>query len=113
MTRKKRATSDEVKKRSILAAELQESIEREWEEFDRDCADRAKEYAKERAKERTKELRELRRLSQQKRRAARRLPRKPRRCDECGRAFLPRRSTAQYCSTRCRVTAHRRTVTIT
>lgn len=28
-------------------------------------------------------------------------------CTHCGSAFQPRRSTAQFCSTRCRVAAHR------
>ena len=28
-------------------------------------------------------------------------------CDHCGATFTPERSTARYCSTRCRVAAHR------
>jgi hypothetical protein len=28
-------------------------------------------------------------------------------CDHCGAHFMPKRTTARYCSTRCRVAAHR------
>jgi hypothetical protein len=31
----------------------------------------------------------------------------PRPCAQCGATFTPKRSSAQFCSTRCRVAAHR------
>ena len=34
-----------------------------------------------------------------------------RKCDQCGKEFEGKRSTARYCSTRCRVTASRVSVT--
>ena len=33
--------------------------------------------------------------------------REPLACENCGEPFTPRRSDARYCSTRCRVAAHR------
>jgi hypothetical protein len=41
------------------------------------------------------------------RRVAARVPKKPIRCAECSERFMPQRSTARFCSTRCRVAAHR------
>jgi hypothetical protein len=41
------------------------------------------------------------------RRAEAREPKKPVKCAECGERFTPQRSTARYCSPRCRVAAHR------
>ena len=31
----------------------------------------------------------------------------PRQCEQCGKTFTPTRSDARYCSTKCRVAAHR------
>jgi hypothetical protein len=44
---------------------------------------------------------------QRQRRAEARKPKKPIRCAQCNERFTPRRSTARYCSARCRVAAHR------
>ena len=41
------------------------------------------------------------------RRAEERDPNKPIRCEACGERFAPQRSTARFCSARCRVAAHR------
>jgi hypothetical protein len=35
------------------------------------------------------------------------VPHDPRPCGHCGQVFQPERTTARYCSTRCRVAAHR------
>jgi hypothetical protein len=43
----------------------------------------------------------------QKHRAATRTARSPQPCSHCGATFTPKRSTAQFCSTACRVAAHR------
>ena len=40
-------------------------------------------------------------------RARVREPKKPIKCAECGERFTPKRSTARFCSARCRVAAHR------
>jgi hypothetical protein len=40
------------------------------------------------------------------RRPESREPKKPIKCAECGERFTPQRSTARYCSARCRVAAH-------
>lgn len=45
---------------------------------------------------------------QRTRRATERVPPPPRPCDHCGVAFEPARSDARFCSSRCRVAAHRR-----
>jgi hypothetical protein len=52
---------------------------------------------------------ERRRREQNERRRQRRAqaPRDPVACVRCGDRFVPVRSTAEYCSTRCRVAAHR------
>jgi hypothetical protein len=34
-------------------------------------------------------------------------PRGPRECGQCGKTFAPAHSHARYCSTKCRVAAHR------
>jgi len=31
----------------------------------------------------------------------------PRKCEQCGKTFVPTRPYARYCSTKCRVAAHR------
>jgi hypothetical protein len=41
------------------------------------------------------------------RRADEREPKRPIKCAECGERFTPIRSTARFCSTRCRMAAHR------
>jgi hypothetical protein len=41
------------------------------------------------------------------RKQARRVGRSKHLCERCGAAFTPRRADARYCSTRCRVAAHR------
>jgi hypothetical protein len=54
---------------------------------------------------------EVRRRRQQERRQAQRAAREAARervpCKHCGETFLPERSTARYCSVKCRVRAHR------
>jgi hypothetical protein len=52
-------------------------------------------------------VRELRRLAQLRRRAARRVAKVPIRCAQCGEAFQPQRTTARFCSPKCRVYWHR------
>lgn len=51
--------------------------------------------------------RELSRTTSQTYRDRKRQPKQPQPCAHCGETFLPQRSTAQFCSTRCRVAAHR------
>jgi hypothetical protein len=56
---------------------------------------------------------ECKRLRTERKRLATRLkrgsdePYEPRPCSHCGQPFTPERSTARYCSTRCRVAFHR------